>query len=99
MFLNNMKGCAIKANLLKSVVVLLLFAFIIKIVMLVVNQKKEDKKKDKKDKKDKQDKTNKKVKTNKKDKKDKKDKKGNVLSKLGIAGSPNGISYSNCGLK
>ena len=78
MFLNNMKGCAIKANLLKSVVVLLLFAFIIKIVMLVVNQKKEDKKKDKKD---------------------KKDKKGNVLSKLGIAGSPNGISYSNCGLK
>ena len=43
MFLNNMKGCAIKANLLKSVVVLLLFAFIIKIVMLVVNQKKEDK--------------------------------------------------------
>ena len=78
MFLNNMKGCAIKANLLKSVVVLLLFAFIIKIVMLVVNQKKEDKKKDKKD---------------------KKDKKGNVLSKLGITGSPNGISYSNCGLK
>ena len=88
-----MKGCAIKANLLKSVGVLLLFAGIIKIVMLVVNQKKEDKKKDKKDKKDKQDKTN------KKDKKDKKDKKGNVLSKLGIAGSPNGISYSNCGLK
>ena len=78
MFLNNMKGCAIKANLLKSVVVLLLFAFIIKIVMLVVTQKKEDKKKDKKD---------------------KKDKKGNVLSKLGITGSPNGISYSNCGLK
>ena len=87
MFLNNMKGCAIKANLLKSVVVLLLFAFIIKIVMLVVNQKKEDKKKDKKHKKD------------KKDKKNKKDKKGNVLSKLGITGSPNGISYSNCGLK
>ena len=93
MFLNNMKGCAIKANLLKSVAVLLLFAGIIKIVMLVVNQKKEDKKKDKKDKKDKQDKTNKKDKTNKTNKK------GNVLSKLGIAGSPNGISYSNCGLK
>jgi hypothetical protein len=88
-----MKGCAIKANLLKSVGVLLLFAGIIKIVMLVVNQKKEDKKKDKKDKKDKQDKTNKKDKTNKTNKK------GNVLSKLGIAGSPNGISYSNCGLK
>ena len=68
MFLNNMKGCAIKANLLKSVGVLLLFAVIVKIVMLVVNQKKEDKK-------------------------------GNVLSKLGITGSPNGISYSNCGLK
>lgn len=91
-----MKGCAIKANLLKSVGVLLLFAGIIKIVILVVNQKKEDKKKDKQDKTNKKDKTNK---TNKKDKKDKKDKKGNVLSKLGIAGSPNGISYSNCGLK
>ena len=52
MFLNNMKGCAIKANLLKSVGVLLLFAVIVKIVMLVVTQKKEDKKKDEKDKKD-----------------------------------------------